>query len=225
MEDSKKTTSKKSSYTSMNEWIARMKITFENAKQPAILAALQTVGYTEARLDALLDDVATLEGLCETQKMEYAEQNAETQKFEQKKEAINATYLTHRGMAKILFKSNLQAQVALNLGTPTKTAYAEWLRLVSNFYSQLSKSAELNAEVAKIGIDQTVIDTALAAIAELTSIKDTQKKETAEAQASTETRDIAFDALYEQYTELMGYAKALLKGDQMLEALGVVVKR
>ena len=225
MEDSKTTTTKKSTYTSMNEWIARMKIVLENAKQPAILAALQTVGYTEERLDALLDDVRTLEGLCETQKMEYAEQNAETLKFDQKKGVIDDVYRTHRSTAKIFFKKDLQAQVALGLNMPMKTAYAEWLRLVSNFYSQLSKSAGLKAEVAKIGITETIIADALTAIAELTSIKDSQKKETAEAQASTETRDIAFDALYEQYTELMGYAKTLLKGNQMLEALGVVVKR
>ena len=52
-----------------------------------------------------------------------------------------------------------------------------------------------------------------------------ENKEAAEAQVATEKRDKAFDALYEQYTELMAYAKALLKGDPILEALGIVVKR
>ena len=225
MENPEKTNSKKSNYVSLNEWIAKFKLVFVNAKQPDILAALQTVGYTEERLDGLSADLATLETLCETQKLEYAEQNAETQKFDQKKGAIDETYRTHRSIAKILFKKDLQAQVTLNLNTSTKIAYAEWLRMVSNFYSQLSKSQALKTEVAKIGITETIIADTLTAIAELTSLKDSQKKETAEAQAATEKRDKAFDALYEQYTELMAYAKALLKGDQMLEALGIVVKR
>ena len=225
MENPEKTNSKKNNYVSLNEWIAKFKLVFVNAKQPDILAVLQTVGYTEERLDGLSADLAVLEDLCETQKMEYAEQNAETQKFDQKKGAIDETYRTHRSIAKILLKKDLQAQVALNLNTSTKIAYAEWLRMVSNFYSQLSKSQALKTEVAKIGITETIIADTLTAIAELTSLKDSQKKETAEAQAATEKRDKAFDALYEQYTELMGYAKALLKGDQMLEALGIVVKR
>ena len=225
MENSEKTKSKRNDYLSLNEWIAKMKTAFVNAKQPDILAALQTVGYTEERIDELIAELTTFEGLCETQRMEYAEQNAETQKFDQKKATINETFITHRSMAKILFKNDLQAQVALNLGAPTKTAYANWLRLVSNFYSQLSKSQALQTEAAKIGISATVVANALTNIAELTSLKDSQKKETAEAQASTEKRDIAFDAIYEQYTELIGYAKALLKGNQMLEAIGIVVRR
>ena len=52
-----------------------------------------------------------------------------------------------------------------------------------------------------------------------------ENKEDAEAKAATEKRDKAFDVLYEQYIEPMAYAKTLLKGDQMLEALGIVVKR
>ena len=224
MEDSEKT-SKKNYYMSLNESIAQMKIVFVNAKQPEILAALQTVGYTETKLDGLTAELTDLENLCERQLMEYAEQNAETQRFYEKKDALNATFITHRNLVKIIFKNNLQAQVALNLNAPVKTAYAEWLRMISNFYSQLSKSAEGKAAVAGIGITQPVIDAALSGIAELTSLKDSQKKETAEAQAATERRDIAFDTLYEKYTDLMSYAKALLKGNQALEALRIVVKR
>jgi len=225
MENTEKTKSKRNTYVTLNEWVVKMKIAFVNAKQPDILNALQTAGYTEQRLDELTAELSNFENLCEAQKMEFAEQNAETQKFEQKKAEINEIFLMHRRMVKIVFKNDLQAQIALNLGTPVKMAYAEWLRIVSNFYSQLSKSEALQAETTKIGITETVVADTLAAIAELTALKDSQKKETAEAQAATEKRDKAFDAIYEQYSDLMGYAKALLKGNQMLEAMGVVVKR
>ena len=227
MEEKGKTKSetKKSTYVSLNEWIVKMKTTFENAKQPPIFEKLQPVGYTEARLNALSGRVTALENLCETQKMEQAEQNAETQKFYEKKNEIGGLFLKHRGLAKILFKKNLQAQVALNLNTSVKTAYAEWFRQVSNFYGQISKSPELIEEIRKVGITQAFIKSIQMEISSLSTLKESQKKETAEAQASTEKRDQAFDALYEEYAELIAYAKILLNGDQNLEMLGVVVKR
>ena len=220
-----KSETKKSTYISLNEWIVKMKTTFENAKQSPIFEKLQPVGYTEARLTALLGRVAALENLCEVQKMEQAEQNAETRKFNEKKDEIGGLFLKHRGLAKILFKKNLQAQVALNLNTSVKTAYAEWLRQVSNFYSQISKSPELIEEVKKIGITQAFVKHTQKEISSLSTLKESQKKETAEAQASTENRDQAFDALYEEYAELIAYAKILLNGDQALEMLGIVVRR
>ena len=227
MEDQTKNEGKtpKRNYISLNEWIAKMKTAFANAKQPVIFEALQTVGYTESRLNELFDELTELETLCEVQRMEQAEQNAETQRFNEKREVIHGLFLMHRNIAKILFKKDLQAQVALNLNMPVKTAYADWLRLTSNFYAQLSKSEALKTEAAKVGITTAVITTALESLDELTASKDAQKKEIAEAQSATEKRDQAFDSLYEKYTELMSYAKVLLKGNQALEALGVVVKR
>ena len=216
---------RKNTYVSLNEWLVKMRIAFGNAKLPAILSVLQMVGYTEEMLDKLLDELAALEGLCDVQKMETSEQIAETQRFNDKRSDVNETFLMHRNLCRVLFRKNVQAQIALSLNAPTKVAYANWLRLVEGFYSQLPLSDSLKTEVAKVGISEAVISAAVANVAEMKMLKDSQKKETSEAQASTEKRDQAFDALYEKYTELIGYAKALLKGDQALEALGIVVKR
>ena len=62
------------------------------------------------------------------------------------------------------------------------------------------------------------------AIAEVQSLKESQSKESAEAQAATDARDAAFDALYPQYADYIKYAKVLLAGNQVLEAIGVKVK-
>lgn len=220
-----KNSDSKKKYVSMEEWIERMKLVFTNAKLPSVLPVLQTVGYTGEKLDASYQKTLELEKLCRTQKLEYAQQYAETARFDNKVAETNATFLKHRGLAKIRFRSDLQIQSILNLNKPSKTAYSEWTQLVLNFYSQLSNSAELKAAVASTGITDTDIATALDKLQEVQTLKESQKKETAEAQSATETRDKAFDALYEEYAELLQYAKVLMGEKQALEALAIVVKR
>lgn len=227
MEENNKTDSgsTKSYYNSIQEWIAKMKLAFTNAKLPAILPYLQTVGYTEEILDGLLGETLNLEDLNQVLKKEQAEQYGETEKLNNAKKALNDTYLTHRGLCRVLFKKNLNAQFALGLNQSPKVAYADWAQLLLNFYGQLSKSTELKTAVAKAGITETAINTALVDLAAVQALKEGQKKETAEAQVAFEIRDKAFDALYEKYRELVDYAKVLLKDNQALEALGIVVKR
>ncbi len=44
------------------------------------------------------------------------------------------------------------------------------------------------------------------------------------SQRVTETRDKLFRELFAEYRQLLGYARALLPNEQMLEAMGLVVR-
>jgi len=83
----------------------------------------------------------------------------------------------------------------------------------------------MKTEVAKISMKPADLEAQLTAIAALETIKNNQKKETAEAQAATEARDLKFDQMYAKYSALVKYSKILLGKDQAIEALGIVVKR
>lgn len=223
--ESKTNNSQRSKHLDIAEMISKMKIAFSNSKLPHILAQLQTVGYTEEKIDGFLSQLAEVETLYQTQKKEYAEQYAETEKFNAKRSEIDELYRRHLAFCKILFKGDTQAVASLGLNAGRKNAYGAWFQQVSNFYGQLLTNAEFKAKVATINIKEEDLNAQKQALASLSALKESQKKEIGEAQKSTEIRDEAFDALYPHYTELVEYAKILFAGDQTLEQLGIVVKR
>jgi hypothetical protein len=213
-----------SNYVSTSEWIAKMKLTFNNAILPEIFEVMQTVGYDETKINSLKAQLADFENLQQVQTKEYAEQFAETDKFEQKRAEIDVVFTKQRGLLKILLKGNVHAQAILRLDELKPKAFGQWQDLVTNFYSQLESSPALLAEAAKVGISAASVTAQKQLLADLQALKESQRKETAEAQAATDVRDRAFDELYAQYSAYIKYAKVLLVDNQALEAVGVKVK-
>jgi hypothetical protein len=216
---------KQREYESIDESIAKMRLTLDNATLPGIFEILLTVGYTEERINLLKNDLAHLEDIQQIQTKEYADQFAETELFNNKRKEIDSEYTIHRGLVNILFKGNIHARTALKLDEQKPRTYANWFEQVSNFYDQLGRIADLQTKVSTVGVTEAKVTTQKQAIVVLRDIKESQRIEISEAQAATEARDLAFDALYPQYSEYIQYAKVLLGDNQLLEAIGVTVKR
>lgn len=212
-------------YVSAEELIAKMKIAFINAKEPEILPELETVGITEAMLDAHLAEIANLENLSQTQQREYGEQYAETDRFNLKKAEIDTLYTRHRNLAKIAFKGDRQANTTLGIDAGRKQAFAAWFQQVSNFYAQILANPDFKTKADGVNIKDADITTMQNSLQDVSAIKNAQKKETGEAQRATDTRDAAIDVLYPKYTQLIAFAKVLFPEDQTLEKLGIIVKR
>ncbi|GIJ95186.1 hypothetical protein CAPN002_24040 [Capnocytophaga stomatis] len=219
------TPKKRNVHISMEEWIQRMRLAFSNGKLPNIQQQMGLLGYTTEKLDELLAKVVRLEELHQIQKTEYAEQYAETQKFDQKFTEINDLYTKHLAFCKILFKGDTLASASLDFAGKRKTAYSDWLVQVGNFYSQLLKNPNFMTKLQGINIKEEDLKAAQNRLSEIIALKESQKKETAEAQKATEARDKFFDELYPQYSEFVAYAKVALSQSQDLEALGIVTKR
>ncbi|HBG40529.1 MAG TPA: hypothetical protein DDZ96_02820 [Porphyromonadaceae bacterium] len=216
---------KKTRGMSMEQRIEKMHTAFTNGKLPTILPHLEPVGYTAEKLDGNLAKVETLLQLNQQQQKEQSEQYAGTDSFNKKRGEIHDQYMKHRGLLKIYFEDNLQVFVQLGLNARVKKAYGDWLNIVLSFYTQLKNTPALLEEIPNAGVPATEVDAALAAVAALRALKEGQKKEVSEAQAATEARDKLFDELDPEYRKFIKYAKILLKDDQSLEALGIVVKR
>ena len=215
---------KKQVYETIEASIAKMKLTFNNAMLPEIFDVMLTVGYTTEKIELLKADLAQLEVLCQTQTKEAADKYNETDKFNIKKAEVDSIFSTHRGLLRILFKENIHALKALRLDESMPRTYSAWFQMVSNFYSQLAETPGILTKATAVGITDAKVAAQKQAIAELQSLKESQSKESAEAQAATDARDAAFDALYPQYADYIKYAKVLLAGNQVLEAIGVKVK-
>lgn len=218
-----KTTSVK--YDSMPEVVVKMKMAFTNAQLPNVLPSIIPVGYTAESLQADYAEVEALEVLMQKQRTETQEQLIESTRFEDSRKAIHQIYVKDRGLCRILFKNDVQAQVELDLRGNVSQAYGNWLKEVKGFYTRINNSERLKTEVAKISMKPADLEAQLNAIVALEAIKNNQKKETAEAQAATEARDLKFDEMYAKYATLVKYSKILLGNDQAIEALGIVVKR
>ena len=214
----------KQAYESIEATIAKMKLTFSNALLPEIFAVMVTVGYTTEKIELLKADLAQLEVLCQMQTKEAADKFEETDKFKLKKAEVDSIFSTHRGLLRILFKGNIHALKALRLDESMPRTYSAWFQMVSNFYSQLAETPDILTKATAVGVTEAKVAAQRQAIAEVQSLKESQSKESAEAQAATDARDAAFDALYPQYTDYIKYAKILLAGNQVLEAIGVKVK-
>ncbi|MFK8271884.1 hypothetical protein [Capnocytophaga canimorsus] len=219
------TPKKRNPHISMEEWIQKMRLAFSNGKLPNIQAQVSLLGYTPEKLDELLAKVVRLEELHQNQKTEYAEQYAETQKFDQKFTEINDLYSKHFAFCKILFKGDTLASAALDFSGKRKTAYSDWLVQVGNFYSQLLKNPSFLTKLQSINIKEEDLKAVQNKLTEVIALKESQKKETAEAQKATEVRNKFFDELYPQYSEFVAYAKVVFAHSQELEALGIVTKK
>lgn len=211
----KKTKHKK--YISLGNWILKMKIAFDNATLPNIYPTLLTVGYDEAKIEWLKAKLAALIDL-------DAQQVGATDASNKKRKEINALYLKHRSLLKILLSGDTVASVSMKLSGQRKKSYSEWFQNVSSFYAQLTQTPELTAHAASVGISLTVIDEQKQQLTALQALKEIQRKKTADAQQATKLRNMAFDELRPLYTEYIKYARILLAGNQALEALGIIVK-
>lgn len=212
-------------YVSAEELIAKMKIAFTNAKDPDLLPVLETVGITEAMLDADLAEIASLENLSQIQKREYGEQYEETDNYNLKKADIDALFTRHRNLAKIAFKGDRQANTTLGIDRGRIQAFAPWFQHVTNFYAQILANPDFKTKAEAVNIKDADITAMQTALQEISDVKNSQKKEVGEAQKATDTRDAAIDLLYPKYTQLIEFAKVLFPDDQSLEKLGIIVKR
>lgn len=218
------TTTSKRHYDTLDESIAKMKLTFGNATLPEIFAVMVTVGYTAEKIAGFNLELTELETLSQSQIKEYADQSDEQKKFNNKHDQINAVFNKDRALLRILFKGNIHAWVALQLDTENPKAINNWTPLLNNFYGQLIKLPDLLAAAGGVGITKSAVDAQIQALADLEGLKKSLRIETAEAQAATDARNAAFDVLYPKYTEYIKYAKVLLPDNQLLEAIGVKVK-
>lgn len=217
-------TSQPNNYVSIDQWIGKMKLTFDNAMLPEIFVPMQTVGYTEPKITALKGKLLQLENLQQTRTKEYAEQYAETDVFDKKCTENYEVYKTHRNLAKVLFKADTMVRSILKLDETSKRTYTGWYQEATNFYNQLAANTELLTKSAEIGLNAAAVTAQKQSLLDLQALKESQQRETAEAQAATAARDKAFDEFYPLYSDYIKYAKILLAGNQMLEALGIIVK-
>ena len=211
----------KSTYKTLEQQVSDMEMAFSNAGMDGIKEVMLTVGYTPERIELMQAGVTKVRTLMQAKVKEDADQKAEQEVFDKKKEAISIPFVNHRKLVRIQFSADVHTSVSLQLNGEIPQAYPAWKEMTTNFYTQISNQPALLAKTSTVGITAAVATAQLAALTDLEATKSNLKKETAEAQAATQARDEAFDDIRPQYIEYIKFAKVLLADSPLLKALGV----
>lgn len=212
--------------TSIDQFLSETRIALTNAGNDAeVQAELARFGYDAARLAegrALLDAATRLHG---SQQAEYGEQIAATTAFQDAFEAARAAYVRHLTLARVAFKDDAGAAVALKLGGRRKRSYSGLLDQARQFYDNVLASEARTAAMAAYGQTEEVLGEARALVLAAIDANAAQEHEKGDAQRTTQERDAAFDALGDWMSDFIAVARVAFTDDgQQLEKLGIVVR-
>lgn len=191
-----------------------------------IQIALAKKGYTPEKMlegETLLDSANTLSDVFVKEHGDvdgaFATRNAEKVKADD-------NFEDYVGLAQVALKNDAAAWKTLELNVRKPTTLSAWIRRTTNFYHNIVKNPEWLAEIAIKGVSKEMLDAGLAEVENVAEYAEVIMSEKGGAQQSTITRDNAFELLSDWVDELEKVAViALKKTPQLLEKMGIVVKR
>ena len=209
-------------YVGIAAFLEDANTTLTNAQLPAVQSLLESRGITPTEVSARLREVETLRSLNEQQRKEYGEQYEATKAYNDARALIHEDYMDHIALARIVFKNDIAAKTALGLQGERPRSQSGYVNAGLLFYSNAMASQLFTAALAKKGINVQELLAGQTGFKNLQTLSAAQQKETGEAQAATQQRDAAYDALSEWMSEFRITAKvALRKYPQYREQLGI----
>jgi hypothetical protein len=214
------------SHLTVAEFILQCSLRINNSlNDDTILMQVSRMGYTKDELNVghlLLEEVKELSIKCSRERGDvvgaYAQRNAE-------KNVTHQTFMKHRKLAKIAFKNNKEAIVALQLSGPVPQGIGDWVTQVKSFYTNLLSNNTWIEALAELGNGEEKLKIGLEQVSSVAKLNESILLEKGESQASTKERD---DKIKELQTWVRDYEViariALEEHPQFLEKLGIVVK-
>jgi len=208
---------------SIDSFLQQVRLGIQNAQDvPEIASALAGFGFDAARVQAgatLLDTAETLQAV---QVKEYSEQYQATTTLDAAQAAADKLFGTHRKLAKLALRDDLDAQKALLLHERKKETLDPWLGQAGVFYKNVLGDPDMLAALAKYNVTEAQLLSGQTAVVAVATLNASQEKEKSEAQKATKARDKALDNLDDWYVEFRELSRIALEDDaQRLEALGL----
>ena len=180
-------------------------------------------GYTEERLQEGQQLYETASELQLKQQKEYGEQFEATDTLNAAKATANQQYAKHLKIARIALANSRNAEESLQLTGRRKRTLSGWLKQVKAFYANALASDTVLAALSQYGITAEKLTTMQEQVDEVERAFNRQLREKGEAQAATQQRDEAFEALQDWMGDFITIARIALESEpQYLEMLGVV---
>ena len=193
---------------------------------PIITTALTALGYDITKLNegkSLLDNLKVLQA---GKKQQYIEQRAATADRDTIRMQINEIYRQHLKLARMTFKNEPNMLSALEADSRRLRSFNGWKAQVTTFYDAALNNQPIMDGLARFNITATDLVNVQTLLTTLEDAEATQKTQVGEAQQATLDRDKAIKALDDWMSDFQGVARLALKDNpQLLEALGIAVKR
>ena len=190
---------------------------------PEVASALSVFGYDETRLkegEALYQTASDLQA---KQMKEYGDQYAATDALNLAKAKANKEYMVHLKIARVALRGDRGAAESLQMSGSRKESLSGWLKQAKAFYENTMGSADYIKSLSKFGINKKKLEGVQKLVSDVETKLNEQLKEKGEAQAATQKRDDAFDALQEWMSDFIVIARISLETEpQYLEVLGIV---
>ncbi len=187
--------------------------------------AVAGFGYPEEKLNEGATLLSESASLVEVQKKEGAEVSAAQKELENVRKQGHTVYMDMLGIARIVFKRDVQATATLELNGRRATTISGWLKQVLGFYHALLANESWKTGMAVYGQTEEKLTAAMELAENVSAKAELVKKEMGDAQNATQERDLKFEELIDWLTDYEAIARiALADSPQLLEKLGIVVK-
>ena len=190
---------------------------------PEILNAIKDFGYTSAKIQQgkALYNAAAAAQLAQT--AEAGDQVAATATLNDAWEAARKSYMRFVKVARVALKNDAGASTQLDLKGDRKRSLSGWLAQATQFYNNALSNKSVLLALKEFGITEPKLKAGLNELKAVETANLAQEKEKGEAQAATQKRDAALDALQDWLSDYLAIAKIALEDNpQLLEGLGVL---
>jgi hypothetical protein len=206
-------------------FISDADVLLANSLVPQILPLIVQRGYTQADIETKLAELQNLQSLHFSQSASRGESIGAKGDYKAAKEALQSAYVEQVALARIAFKDDVGAQVALELGGRRAQGRAEFVAQGMTFCNNLLENAGWLAAMAKKGVTEADVQQLLADFKALSTLAEGVVVKAGESLQSTQDRNAVY---YSLRTWLGDYKKvariALRKHPQMCEQLGLKQK-
>ena len=215
-------------YKSLTESMAQIELVINGAlSSPAILAAVEPFGYSETRIRAeglaLFNNTQT--EFLNFQK-EYGEQYTANKEMTELWGTNRETYMQILRLSRIGLKNKSGVLHSLRATGTRKRSITGFLDDAQMLYNNLLSQPEFLTIMSNFGVTAATLTNAKAQLETLKEAHVKYFREKGEAQDQTVKRDRTYDELYDWYSDFRAVLRiALNNSEQMLEKLGIVVKR
>lgn len=207
----------------MEDYLLSGQVIINNSLNNAdILSSLAKYGYDEQKIKAGKKILEEARELFNKQKVEYSEQYEASSNLLKAHKAAKKVYNKSIKVARVAYAEDVKAWKTLMLGGKRKNGYAGWLVQADAFYNNIVEITspgkgifEYGYTVDKLKKEKELVDNVREAIL-------IQRKETGEAQESTEKRDSKLNELDEWLEKFVKITRiALEDSPQLMEVLGI----
>ncbi len=176
---------------------------------PPIFAALQDMGFDEAKLKSGLEMHARAEKLYEEQKREYAEKSTVKDDLYELWEEARAELRKYITAAKLVLPDNQAILNSLGLHRSPHFNLTNWITQARLFYNATLHNPELLEKLKEYVVTEEKLKAGSAAVDKVEELYSKQKVEKTDAKNATRERDRAFEELDTFMYRLYKIARAL----------------